>query len=207
MALVHQSCYATASKKKLPEATRAFPQLSSCPSSKFLFLHQDLESISKVTQNFCQHLIAFGLLHLVIVIVPYIPLCALRKTRPIMAITITTRSMTMQKVNVVRETIEKVTASSRRDLNSASAKVVLSTTDVGAVLDFIAAERLRCMPHSGSRYDKVLRWAEIFVLHVAAFAQRASDAVPSSYEATQQIWGSALLLLQASFRSLSLRMN
>lgn len=120
-----------------------------------------------------------------------------------MAVTITTRSVGIQKVNVLRETIEKVTSSCRRDLDSSSAKTVLSTTDAGAVLDFIAAERLRCMPHSGSRYDKVLRWAEIFVLHVGSFAQSASDAVTSSYEATQQIWGSVLLLLQVSvFREL-----
>lgn len=99
---------------------------------------------------------------------------------------------------MLRETIEKVTSSCRRDLDSSSAKIVLSTSDAGAVLDFIAAERLRCMPHSGSRYDKVLRWAEIFVLHVGGFAQSASEAVTSSYEATQQIWGSALLLLQVS---------
>lgn len=103
--------------------------------------------------------------------------------------------MTVRKVNVLRESIEKVTSSCRRDLDSSSAKTILSTTDVDIVLDYIAAERLRCMPHSGSRYDKVLRWAELFVLHVAAFAQNASEAVASSQEATQQIWGSSLLLL------------
>lgn len=102
----------------------------------------------------------------------------------------------MQKGSVLRESIEKVSSSCRRDLDSSSQKVVLSTTDVGIVLDYVAAERLRCMPHPGSRYDKVLRWAEIYVLHVAAFVQNASEAVPSSYEATQQIWGSVLLLLQ-----------
>lgn len=106
----------------------------------------------------------------------------------------------MQKVNVLRETIEKVSSSSRRDLDSSSSKTLLNTTDAGAVLDFIAAERLRCMPHSGSRYDKVLRWAEIYVLHVGAFAQSVSDAVASSLEGTQQIWGSVLLLLQVSVR-------
>lgn len=115
-------------------------------------------------------------------------------------ISITTRSVGMQKVNVLRETIEKVSSSSRRDLDSTSSKTLLNTTDAGAVLDFIAAERLRCMPHSGSRYDKVLRWAEIYVLHVGAFAQSVSDAVASSLEGTQQIWGSVLLLLQVSVK-------
>lgn len=110
----------------------------------------------------------------------------------------------MQKGSVLRESIEKVSSSCRRDLDSSSQKVVLSTTDVGIVLDYVAAERLRCMPHPGSRYDKVLRWAEIYVLHVAAFVQNASEAVPSSYEATQQIWGSVLLLLQLGERHLEL---
>lgn len=115
-----------------------------------------------------------------------------------MSVTITTtsRSISVQKGSVLRESIEKITSSCRRDLDATAAKTVLTTVDVGIVLDYIAAERLRCMPHSGSRYDKVLRWAELFVLHVAAFAQNASDVVASSQEATQKIWGSALLLLQ-----------
>lgn len=115
-----------------------------------------------------------------------------------MAVTTTSRIITTQKANVLRETIEKVASSCRRDLDASSAKVILGTTDVGIVLDFVASLRLRLIPHSGSRYDKVLRWAEIYVLHLAAFAQTASDAVPSSYEATRQIWGSVLLLLQVS---------
>lgn len=113
-----------------------------------------------------------------------------------MAITITTRSLTKHKVSVVRETIEKVSATCKRDLDSHSTKVVLHTNDVGAVLDWIAGERLRCMPQSGSRYDKVLRWAEIFVVHVAAFTQTSADSLASIHEATHQIWGSTLLLLQ-----------
>ena len=102
----------------------------------------------------------------------------------------------MKKINVVRETIDRTASVARRDLSAASAKTVISTSSVDAVLDFIASERLRCMPQSGGRYDKVLRWAEIFVLHVAAFSQATSEAVGSSTEASQQIWGSSLLLLQ-----------
>lgn len=115
-----------------------------------------------------------------------------------MAVKVTTRSMTVQKGSVLRESMEKVSSSCRRDLDESSQKVVLGTTDVGVVLDYIASERLRCMPHSGSRYDKVLRQAEIYVLHVAAFAQTASEAVASSHEAAQHIWGSVLLLLQVN---------
>jgi len=115
-----------------------------------------------------------------------------------MAIAITSRSVITQKSSVLRESIENVSSSCRRDLDASSQKVVLGTTDVGMVLDYIAAERLRCMPHSGSRYDKVLRWAEIYALHIAAFAQNASEAIACSHEATQQIWGSVLLLLQVS---------
>jgi len=111
--------------------------------------------------------------------------------------------MTLQKGSVLRESIEKISSSCRRDLDASSQKVVLSTSEVGIVLDFIAGERLRCMPHSGSRYDKVLRWAEIYVLHVATFAQNVSEAVASSQEATQQIFGSVLLILQVSLRNLT----
>jgi hypothetical protein len=102
----------------------------------------------------------------------------------------------IEKVTVLREITSKVTASCRRELGSSSAKVVEGATEVGVVLDYIAAERLRCMPHSGSRYDKVLRWAEFFAAQINSFSHSVSEFVTYSSEAAQSIWGSCLLLLQ-----------
>jgi hypothetical protein len=104
--------------------------------------------------------------------------------------------LNIEKVTVLRETTNKVTASCKRELGPSSAEVVEGATEVGVVLDYIAAERLRCMPHSGSRYDKVLRWAEFFAAQINSFSHSVSEFVTSSSEAAQLIWGSCLLLLQ-----------
>ena len=104
--------------------------------------------------------------------------------------------LSVQKVTVLREITSKVTASCRRELGSSSADVLENATEVGVVLDYIATERLRCMPHSGSRYDKVLRWAESFAAQIDSFSHAVSDFAMYSAEAAHLIWGSCLLLLQ-----------
>lgn len=104
--------------------------------------------------------------------------------------------LNMQKVTVLREITSKVTASCRRELGSSSADALEEATEVGVVLDYIATERLRCMPHAGSRYDKVLRWAESFAAQIHSLSHSVSEFVMCSAEAARSIWGSCLLLLQ-----------
>jgi hypothetical protein len=104
-----------------------------------------------------------------------------------------------QAVNVLREIISKVNASSKRSLSTSSAEVFEGSKDIGIVLDFIAGERLRCYPHPGSRYDKTLRWAESFATQFYAFSETVSDFVMHSSEAVSMIFGSCMLLLQVSF--------
>ena len=105
----------------------------------------------------------------------------------------------MQTVSVLREVINKVTASSRRDLGASSIETLETTKEIGIVLDHIAAERLRRYPHPGSKYDKILRWAEVFAAQVYAFSETVSEFVLHSSEAAHLIFGSTLLLLQVNF--------
>lgn len=102
----------------------------------------------------------------------------------------------MQTTSVLREVISKVTASCRRDLENSSSEVLQETKESGVVLDFIAAERLRCYPHPGSKYDKVLRWAESYVSQIYAFSQTVNEFVMYSSEAAHLMFGGSLLLLQ-----------
>jgi hypothetical protein len=111
----------------------------------------------------------------------------------------TSSQLNVQKATVLREITSKVTASSRRELGSSSAAVLEDVTEVGVVLDYIAAERLRCMPHSGSRYDKVLRWAESFAAEIRSVSHSVREFVMYGTEGAQLIWGSCLLLLQVQF--------
>ena len=117
-----------------------------------------------------------------------------------MSITIHTSSSSSSssRVNVLREVVGRVSTSYKRDLDASASQTIESASEAGVVLDFIASERLRCMPQSGGRYDKVLRYAELFIMHIAAFSQNVAKAMTNVQEATQQIYGSIHLLLQVS---------
>lgn len=63
-------------------------------------------------------------------------------------------------------------------------------------LDFVASDRLRRVPHRGSRWDKILRWAEYFAIQVSILHESVGTFVPNSTEAAQLIWQSCQILLQ-----------
>lgn len=65
-------------------------------------------------------------------------------------------------------------------------------------LDFVASDRLRRVPHRGSRWDKILRWAEYFAIQVSILHESVGPFVPNSTEAAQLIWQSCQILLQVS---------
>lgn len=60
---------------------------------------------------------------------------------------------------------------------------------------FIADERLRRMPHRGSRWDKILKWAEDFAKKLSLFEVTDDNFIPSSKEAVELILASLQLLL------------
>lgn len=60
---------------------------------------------------------------------------------------------------------------------------------------FIAEERLRRMPHRGSRWDKILKWAEDFAKKLSLFEVTDDSFIPSSKEAVHLILASVQLLL------------
>lgn len=64
-----------------------------------------------------------------------------------------------------------------------------------SLLAFIADERLRRMPHRGSRWDKILKWAEDFAKKLSLFEVTDDSFIPSSKEAVQLILASLQLLL------------
>ena len=69
---------------------------------------------------------------------------------------------------------------------------------VESLLDFVAADRLRRMPHKGSRWDKILKWLEIFAGHVSMFQQSMKFA-SKNQEAAELIWGACRVVVQVSF--------
>lgn len=63
-------------------------------------------------------------------------------------------------------------------------------------LDFVASDRLRRVPHRGSRWDKILRWAEYFAIQISILHEAVGMFVPNSTETARLIWQSCQILLQ-----------
>ncbi|KAI9768306.1 MAG: hypothetical protein M1840_004914 [Geoglossum simile] len=84
----------------------------------------------------------------------------------------------------------------KKELGAKVESVLTGTPDVDTLLEFIAAERLRSMPHKGDNWDKVLKWTESFARRVDVFACSISRFAGQSSEAARLIWGGCQLLLQ-----------
>lgn len=54
--------------------------------------------------------------------------------------------------------------------------------------DYITRERLSSMPHRGSLWDRVLRWAEFYALQIATYEKTIGSFVPESRTAAKQIF-------------------
>lgn len=63
------------------------------------------------------------------------------------------------------------------------------------LFSFISEERLRRMPHRGSRWDKILKWAEDFAKKLSLFEVTDDNFIPSSKQAVELILASLQLLL------------
>lgn len=63
-------------------------------------------------------------------------------------------------------------------------------------LDFVASDRLRRVPHRGSRWDKIIRWAEYFAIQISILHESVGPFVPNSTETARLIWQSCQILLQ-----------
>jgi hypothetical protein len=74
-----------------------------------------------------------------------------------------------------------------------------ATTSMKSFFDFVANDRLRRMPHKGSRWDKILRWAEYFAAQVSLYHESVGRFVPNSGETAQLLWASCRILLQVNY--------
>ncbi|PQE21552.1 nacht domain protein [Rutstroemia sp. NJR-2017a WRK4] len=79
----------------------------------------------------------------------------------------------------------------RSELGQGSEKFLQSCTTVERFFDIVATIRLLQIPHRGSRWDKVLKWAEFFAGQVSAFAEEiATFTTPHEQKAATIIWAS-----------------
>ena len=72
----------------------------------------------------------------------------------------------------------------------------IQTMTIDGFLEYIERQRLTHMPHRGSRWDKVLKWAEFFGLQVSAYAKAIESFVPDSQSAAKLMWAASRTLLE-----------
>lgn len=63
-------------------------------------------------------------------------------------------------------------------------------------LEYIEGLRLTHMPHKGSHWDKVLKWAEFFGLQISGYAKTVESILSEAEHAAKLIWTACRALLQ-----------
>lgn len=100
------------------------------------------------------------------------------------------------EIHVLRESTSVTVIQCKKELGSQADDVLSGTPTFDSLLDFIATERLRSMPHKGSKWDEVLKWAESFARSVDVYSHSISSFIVYSWESARLVWGSCRFLLQ-----------
>jgi hypothetical protein len=116
-----------------------------------------------------------------------------------MASTITRYASVGAKTNILNERTLHATVQLKSQMGNFSEMILDSTPSFEDFLFALAAERLRYLPHDGSKWDRALRWAEGFTGQVHMFHEAVEGFMTNSVGACQLIWGSCLSLLQVGF--------
>ncbi|KXG54591.1 uncharacterized protein PGRI_077350 [Penicillium griseofulvum] len=106
-------------------------------------------------------------------------------------------SVSGYKVTVLQEKVQAVSQRCKTQLGLSSGAISKRSPNVDAFFDAIAAERLRWMPHDGSRLDCSLRWASRLAYAVDALRQSVGAFAPAANDAATLIWGFCILLLES----------
>ncbi|KAJ5617320.1 hypothetical protein N7537_002434 [Penicillium hordei] len=101
------------------------------------------------------------------------------------------------KVTVLQEKVLAVSQKCKAQLGLSSSQISKRSPNVDAFFDAVAAERLRWMPHDGSRLDCSLRWASRLAYAVDALQESVGVFAPAANEAATLIWGFSILLLES----------
>jgi hypothetical protein len=72
----------------------------------------------------------------------------------------------------------------------------IDSMKVGTFLDYLERERLKHMPHRGSRWDKVLKWAEFFACQISRYEEAVHSFIPDSKNAAKMIWAASRGLIE-----------
>lgn len=100
------------------------------------------------------------------------------------------------QTTVVKDVTTTIMVECRKHLSSRADEILLSTPTSHSLIQFIAAERLRSMPHKGSTWDKVLKWAESFAKRIDTYTFTIGGFASYGCEGSRVIYGCCRALLQ-----------
>lgn len=72
----------------------------------------------------------------------------------------------------------------------------IHSMNVEEYFEYIERQRLTHMPHRGSHWDKVLKWAEFFGLQISGYANTVEPFTAESKFAARLIWTACRALLE-----------
>ena len=102
-----------------------------------------------------------------------------------------------QQVTVLRETVITMCQRLVANISEIEESHAESLT-IEKFLDYIERQRLTHMPHRGSHWDKVLKWAEYFALQISGYANAVAGFVSEAGRAARLIWSASQALLEVN---------
>ena len=100
-----------------------------------------------------------------------------------------------QQITVLQETVVTTRQKFIADFDDVDESYIGSMT-IEVFLNYIERQRLTHMPHRGSHWDKVLKWAEFFALQISGYATAVEGFISDSKPAARLIWTACRTLLQ-----------
>jgi hypothetical protein len=100
-----------------------------------------------------------------------------------------------QQVTILKETVLSTCSRLITDFDNVDESFIHDMS-IELFLDYVQRQRLTYMPHRGSHWDKVLKWAEYFALQISGYAQTVEAFVPDSKIAARLIWTACRALLE-----------
>ena len=105
---------------------------------------------------------------------------------------------THSHVKILTETTTRIITVVKEQLGEDATGLLRQTPTFESLRRTITSERLRTIPHQGSRWDLVLGWAESFAKKVDAFSRATGDLAALSTGSVAVIYGSCVYLLEVS---------
>ncbi|KAJ9309778.1 hypothetical protein DTO217A2_729 [Paecilomyces variotii] len=105
-------------------------------------------------------------------------------------------STTNQKLTVIREKTKAVSGEFKSQVGLSAEEVSELSPTIDGFFDTVAAERLRRMPHNGSKLDMAFRGASQLAFTVNSLREAVGGFALYTDEAAMLIWGSLVLLLE-----------